>query len=88
MSIAGSSTTTRLMIWLSSFALDDGDAEATWLAERLCTAAGDEWPPGSRVFIARCGPSCEAGPLRRDRAALAAADAAVVSSAIPWSSFN
>lgn len=87
MSTIGSSTTTRPMIWLSSLvAFEDGAAKATWLAERLCTAVGDERPADSRVLIARCGPSGEAGPLRRERAAFALADADVVPSAIRCSS--
>ena len=53
--------------------------EATFETERVSMAVDDGWVLGSRVLVARCGPSGEVGPLRRDLAACAAAAAASLS---------
>ena len=47
----------------------------TLVAERLCGVGDEGYAEGSRVLIALCGPSGEAGPLLLDLAAFAAAAA-------------
>ena len=49
--------------------LPGGAAVARCEADRLWIVAGDGWGLGSRVLIARWGPSGDVGPLRRDGAA-------------------
>lgn len=48
---------------------------ATEVVDRLCMGGGDSCTAGSRVLMARCGPSGDVGPLRLDWATVGVAAA-------------